>query len=210
MGGELMAKKVFLDVVKLICIAMSLFQIYVATTGSMIPNTQRSIHLVFAALLASLLYPAKLKSEKVSLSVNGIYVFLLIIVGGYIVYQTRTSYAYQIALNGLSGTDILMGSMLIALMLESARRTTGWALPALAVSFLLYALFGAELPGLLGHKGYSWETLVDQLVFTSEGILGQPLGVSSTFVAMFIIFGAFFECFGRRAMVYRYSLFDCR
>jgi TRAP transporter 4TM/12TM fusion protein len=69
----------------------------------------------------------------------------------------------------------------------------GWALPLTAIAFLLYALFGQHLPGLIRHTGFSVETIIDQLYLTTEGIFGIPLGVSATYVILFVIFGAFLE-----------------
>ena len=63
----------------------------------------------------------------------------------------------------------------------------------IASSFLAYAYFGAYLPGFLSHRGYSIERIVSHMYFTTEGILGIPLGVSATFIFLFILFGAFLE-----------------
>lgn len=191
-----MSKEKYNLCIKWICIAMAAFQVYVATVGRIVPNTQCSIHLVFALLITALLYPMKFNSKKYSVATNLIYIITLLTVGLYIIYQTRSEYTYILALYGPSKIDIIAGSIFVIMVLESARRTTGWALPTIAITFLTYALIGSELPGLFGHKGYSWTTIVDQLVFTSEGVFGQPLMVSSTFVAMFILFGAFLSVSG--------------
>jgi TRAP transporter 4TM/12TM fusion protein len=86
-----------------------------------------------------------------------------------------------------------MGTVLVLLVLEATRRTLGMALPVLALGFIVYALVGPWLPGPLRHKGLTYEILIDQTIFTSEGLFGIPLGVAASYVILFIIFGAFLE-----------------
>ena len=81
----------------------------------------------------------------------------------------------------------------IAALLEATRRAIGWAIVILALVFLLYALAGPYLPGMLAHRGYSVERVLSQLYLGGGGIFGTPLGVSATFVIVIIIYGAFLE-----------------
>ena len=83
--------------------------------------------------------------------------------------------------------------MTLLLVLEATRRTLGLALPILALCFVAYALSGPWLPGPLRHKGLTYEILIDQTFFTTEGLFGIPLGVAASYVILFIIFGAFLE-----------------
>jgi TRAP transporter 4TM/12TM fusion protein len=89
--------------------------------------------------------------------------------------------------------DLVVGTALIVLTLEATRRTLGSALPILALIFIAYGLAGPWLPGPLRHRGLSYEILIDQTVFTTEGLFGIPLGVAASYVILFIIFGAFLE-----------------
>ena len=93
----------------------------------------------------------------------------------------------------LSVMDLIVATVMVALVLEATRRTLGMALPVLALGFIAYALLGPWLPGPLGHKGLTYEILMDQTFFTSEGLFGIPLGVAASYVILFIIFGAFLE-----------------
>jgi TRAP transporter 4TM/12TM fusion protein len=93
----------------------------------------------------------------------------------------------------LSRMDLLIGTTVVILVLEATRRTLGLALPLLALGFIAYALAGPWLPGPLYHKGLTYEILIDQTFFTSEGLFGIPLGVAASYVILFIIFGAFLE-----------------
>jgi TRAP transporter 4TM/12TM fusion protein len=89
--------------------------------------------------------------------------------------------------------DFWVGTVLVLLVLEATRRTLGLALPVLSLCFIAYGLAGPWLPGPLRHKGLTYEILLDQTVFTSEGLFGIPLGVAASYVILFIIFGAFLE-----------------
>ncbi|PAM96176.1 C4-dicarboxylate ABC transporter permease, partial [Flavobacterium sp. IR1] len=87
--------------------------------------------------------------------------------------------------------DLLFGGILVVLVLEAARRVTGWGLPVLAILFFLYGLFGRELSGIFRHRGYTWDELVNFMYVTTEGIYGTAIGVSATYIFLFILFGAF-------------------
>ena len=76
------------------------------------------------------------------------------------------------------------------LVLEAARRVTGWALPILAILFYFYALFGRGFSGIFKHRGYEWDIVINQLYVTTEGIYGTAIGVSATYIFLFILFGA--------------------
>ena len=89
--------------------------------------------------------------------------------------------------------DLLVGGVLIVLVLETARRLLGWALPFISVLFLAYAVWGNAIPGLWGHKGYDLERIIGHMALFTDGIFGLPLGVSASFIVLFIIFGAFLQ-----------------
>ena len=93
----------------------------------------------------------------------------------------------------LTWMDITVGTVVVVLVLEATRRTLGLALPVLALCFIAYGLAGPWLPGMLRHKGLTYEILIDQTFFTTEGLFGIPLGVAASYVILFIIFGAFLE-----------------
>lgn len=92
--------------------------------------------------------------------------------------------------------DLLFGALAVLMVLEMTRRTTGIILPTIGVSFIAYAYLGPIMPGLLAHRGYSLQRIVEHLYLGTEGLFGIPLGVSATFVVLFIIFGAFLEVTG--------------
>ncbi|MEY4678499.1 MAG: hypothetical protein RLZZ276_148 [Pseudomonadota bacterium] len=85
--------------------------------------------------------------------------------------------------------DVLMGTILVVVAIEATRRTMGWPLPIIAIAFILYGLFGTWAPGILVHPGASWPGLINHLYLTTQGIYGLPLGVVSTYVFHFVLFG---------------------
>ena len=79
------------------------------------------------------------------------------------------------------------------MVLEAARRIVGWSIVCVVLLFLGYGYFGPYLPGPLAHRGLTLQQMVSHLFFTTEGVYGIPLGVSSTFIFLFILFGAYLE-----------------
>lgn len=87
--------------------------------------------------------------------------------------------------------DMIVGLIAIVLVLEAARRVIGWPMVIIAITFIGYALLGPKIPGPLAHRGVAMDDLVQHLFYTTEGIFGIPIGVSSTFIFMFLLFGAY-------------------
>ena len=177
--------------IMIIAFAWSAFQIYVV----IVPTNSvfvRSIHLAFALALAFAMYPM-FRTKKTMTSIPW-YNFLIgpaaIVTALYIVY------AYD-ALNARSGAwepiDVFMGVAGIFLLLKAARRSLGMALPVIAVIFILYDYLGPYMPDLIAHKGASINKIVGQMYLTTEGIFGVPLGVSASYVFLFVLFGALLE-----------------
>ena len=92
--------------------------------------------------------------------------------------------------------DLIAGAIAILLVLELARRTTGWGLVAVCLLSLGYAFSGPYLPGFLAHRGYGVQRLVEHIYLSTEGLWGVPLGVSADFVYLFVLFGAVLETAG--------------
>jgi TRAP transporter 4TM/12TM fusion protein len=97
--------------------------------------------------------------------------------------------------------DLAMGAVAVLLVLELARRATGWGLVTICVLALGYAFAGPYLPGVLAHRGYDTTRLIEQLYLSTEGIWGIPLGVSANFVYLFVLFGAVLETAGGGALL---------
>ncbi|GAI84572.1 unnamed protein product [marine sediment metagenome] len=148
----------------------------------------RLIHLSLAMAIAFLSFPM-LKKGKIRIP-DFLLAILGLAVGAYIIIfmdEIIARFAYP------TTTDLVMGALCIVLVLEFTRRVVGLPIVIIAIVFFLYALFGQYLPGALTHKGYSIARIIDHLYLHTEGIYGVPIGVSATFVILFIIFGAFLQ-----------------
>ncbi|WP_156290140.1 TRAP transporter permease [Oceanobacillus salinisoli] len=170
-------------------IAFSLFQLYTGAFGAYTAYIQRTIHLGFALSLIFLLFPAKRGISKNYVAwYDWILVILSIIVAGYwpVFYDTLVQ-----QIGGIDEAQMVIGGLAILLVLEATRRAVGLPITIIAMLFLIYAYFGPYMPGMLAHRGLSLSQLINSMFFTTEGILGTPLQVSSTYIFLFLLFGAF-------------------
>ncbi|MCS7280632.1 MAG: TRAP transporter permease [Desulfobacterota bacterium] len=172
----------------LFAVAMSLFHLYTGGFGSLDPWTQRVVHLSLGLVVAFLTYPA-LKGKEIGL-LDVVLSGLSILSGLYILVNMDAI----IDRAGMpSKWDVFFGLLTIGLVLEMTRRVIGLPLVIVALVFLFYAYFGPYLPSTIAHKGYDLERIAAHMYTTLEGIYGIPIGVSATFVILFVIFGAFLE-----------------
>jgi len=180
----------FSKVVTALAIIWSVFQIYTASTGSLDAMTLRSSHVLFLLVMTFLIYPAKKGSKKSILRPTAFdFICIALSMGsmGYLLLNFKT-----IVLRGgfLLPFDYIVGAVGLLLIFEAARRVVG-NLAVLALIFLLYNFFGPLIPGLFGHSGFSTNRIIDYIFWGSEGVFGIAIGVSATFVFLFILFGAF-------------------
>jgi len=172
-----------------IAVSFSVFQLWVAGFGALEAIKLRSIHLTFVMVLIFLLYPARKKGMRGKPGiVDWVMVALSIVAGLYMVFANE-----PLAMRGgLPITqDYIMGGLGILVVLEAGRRALGYELPILAIIFLLYAYFGEHIPGSFGHSSFSLNRIISHMYLGSEGIFGVALGVSASFIFLFILFGAF-------------------
>lgn len=177
--------------ITIVAILMSAFHLFTAWHGTLLAMKQRSLHLIFAFTLGFALYPGFKKSSKDKIDImDWVLMILSIGVWGYIFFNVEA-----IALKGgqMSTTDMILGVLAVLLTLEVTRRVVGPELPIVTIVFLLFAYFGRHLPGVFAHRGFNITRIVSHMYMTTEGIMGTPLGVSSTFVFMFILFGSFLD-----------------
>jgi TRAP transporter 4TM/12TM fusion protein len=171
-------------------LAFSVFQLYTSIFGVLTAQLQRSIHLGFALALIFLLFPARKKNLKVK-KVAWYDLLLALIAVAVGAYWPVMIDELVNRVGRLTPTDFYIGIAAILLVLEATRRTVGMPITIIAALFMVYALFGPYMPGFLAHRGLDLESLIQTMFFTTEGILGTPLGVSSTFIFLFLLFGAF-------------------
>ena len=174
-----------------IAFSWSLYQMYIVMDPGNSAHV-RAIHLAFGIALAFSMHAAskniKLKSTIVW------YDFIIMAVG--VVAVLYQWYAYRdLAMRAGAWTqlDVIVGIATILVVLEASRRVMGLPLMVVAIVFLGYDYFGPYLPDAIAHKGASINKIIGQMVLTTEGIFGVPLGVSASFVFLFVLFGALLD-----------------
>jgi TRAP transporter 4TM/12TM fusion protein len=181
-----------------VALAWALFQLWYASplpymfnVGVVNDGQARVVHLTFAFLLAFATFPALKSSPRRWIP---IYDWMLAALGTISAMYLLVFYK-EIALRpGLPTTsDVIVSVIGVVLLLEAARRAVGPALAAIASIMLAYVFTGPWLPGLLGHQSVSLSRAASQMWLTSEGIFGVALGVSTSVVFLFVLFGSLLE-----------------
>ncbi len=180
--------------VSALAISFSIFQLYTATFGVLDAQLQRAVHLGFGLALAFLLYPTKKSWRRDKL--HPLDAFLAILgaaAPAYIIIMYR-----ELILRSALPTqeDVVTGTIGILLVIEAARRVVGIPMVCVVLLFVTYAFVGPYMPGVLAHRGLTLGQFVSHVWYTTEGVFGIPLGVSSTFIFLFILFGAYLESTG--------------
>ena len=168
-----------------VAVAFSTFQIVTAAFSPLSSTVVRAVHVGFLLLVTFVLYPP-LRQRWLGWGIGAV----AFATGLY--HWVFEAELVQRA-GELTSADMAVGVLVIVLVFEAARRTMGVALPLVCATFLLYGLFGQYLPGALAHRGYGLDQIVGQLGFGTEGIYGTPTYVSSSYIFLFILFGAFLE-----------------
>lgn len=175
-----------------VAVIMSLVHLY-AAIGIVMTHILRGIHVMFVLFLSFLIFPSfkRFKNRIIW------YDYILALLGVAVILYMLIDFDQFIYRSVVPNSwDIVFGIILIFLVLEATRRTTGWIMPAVVIAFIIYAFIGPELPKPWTHRGYDIDRLVGHMYMTLEGIFGVPIDVSSTFIILFTIYGAFLEFSG--------------
>ena len=182
-------------IISVIAIIWSIFQLYVSSVGVLDAIKLRTWHILFLITMVFLLYPAT-KKEKRSRKFVPLYDLVFIALGigsfGYLLLNYNT-----VVMRGgyLIPQDYVVATIAIIVVFEAARRVVG-NLAILALIFLLYNFLGPFIPGVFGHTGFSWKRVMEHMFWGSQGILGVGVGVSATYIFLFILFGSFLKISG--------------
>ncbi len=178
-------------VVIVISIAFVSYHLITSRFGMPDMVKHRAIHVAFILGLVWLYYPATKKSPRNRPSVIDLGLFAATIVMILYTWFTRDLFLKRAGVAVTS--DYIIGAMTILLALEACRRAVGKGLLILVIVFLIYALFGPYFPGVFAHRGHTIQRIIYQMYLTGEGIFGMPIGVSATYLIIFIILGAMLE-----------------
>jgi TRAP transporter 4TM/12TM fusion protein len=175
-------------------ISMSLFQLYTGFFGELPGYKQLSVHLAFAMVLCYVYFPWSKRSRRDGLAMPDT---ILAIAGGAVALYVFANYDHWVNAQGDAELyDILIGGTLLVLILEATRRSVSPMLPLITLAFLCYAYFGPYIPGELAHRGFRVSRIIDHVYMSGEGLWSVPLRVSSTFVFLFVLFGALMDKIG--------------
>ena len=199
-----------LKLVASIAICWTLFQLWYASPlpfifnfGIFIDLPARAIHLAFALTLCFLIYPGrKGRSNNQIKLIDYFFVTLSIIATFYIVidYEGLVYRQGILATANFLGLNIryemILGAIGIMLLLEATRRAIGLPLVCIAVLFLIFSIFGKQMPDLIAHAGLSITRLVGYHWLGGEAIFGIPISVSVSFIFLFVLFGSILDAAG--------------
>jgi TRAP transporter 4TM/12TM fusion protein len=174
-----------------IALAWSLFQLYTAFFGTFPSTLQRAPHVGAALTLVFLLHPFRRGQGESSVPLHDYFFALCSVV--VCVYHVVFYEELYLRSGMYSDLDAAVSVVAILLVLEAARRVIGPAIVILAIFFLVYAYFGSYFPGFLAHRGLSLKRIATFEWIGTEGILGTPVYVSSTFIFLFLLFAVFLK-----------------
>ena len=193
-----------------VAICWTLFQLWYASPfpflfnfGILIDLPARAIHLAFALVLCFLIYPSKKSNTNETVKIyDYILIALSILTTFYIVFEyeglvNRQGVLANINLFGFKiPYEMLIGAIGITLLLEATRRAIGLPLVTIAVIFIIFSIFGQQMPDLIAHAGLSITRLVGYHWLGGEAIFGIPISVSVGFIFLFVLFGSILDAAG--------------
>ena len=191
-------------IVVLLCV-WAAFQVYFTTIGVISAINLRAMHCIFLLLFTFLLFPT-FKKEKRVRRLPPLWDIVLILLGvgsfGYLILNYE-----RIAMTGgrIDPHEVVIAGAALLVVFEAARRASG-NLAVLALVFLAYNWFGEFLPGYLGHNGFTLKRVLITQFWGTQGVLGTGIGVSATYIFLFVLFGAYLKYSGFSKFINDFSL----
>ena len=172
-----------------IAVAFSVFQLWTSAYSPLPSQVVRSVHVGFLLLLLFGLYAnaSTVPAKRAAFWLVAVVTFVLSLYH-WVFYEDLVIRAGE-----PNTLDIVIGILMVALVFWAGTKMMGWTLPLICAIFLAYGLFGQYLPQPFNHRGYDFEQVVEVLFLGTEGIYGTPIYVSSSYIFLFILFGAFLE-----------------
>ncbi|MDR3331254.1 MAG: TRAP transporter fused permease subunit [Synergistaceae bacterium] len=194
-------------IVTFVAVAMSVYQLAQSTFLTVQPMLHYCIHLTFILVLACLIYTPLSKGDKSKITrLDYVKVLLIAGIGVYFCFQMARYVVRWPMVDPLTTTDVIFGVLYVVAIIGLTKRSMGYILPLIGVIFLLYALLGHLLPGSLTHRPLASIDVLDQLIFTVNGVYSSPIAAASTYVFLFVLFGSFFASSGAGDFFYKFSM----
>ena len=192
-------------VIVALLVAWAGFQLYFSTIGIISAMNLRAFHCMFLLIFTFLLFPMTKKEKRKKTkptALDLVLIVLTIVTFGYLI----ANYTRIVRGGGfLTGTELVVAAVGLLLVLEAARRAGG-TLAVLGVIFFAYNFFGEWIPGQLGHNGFTLRRVLGHMFWGSQGIFGVGIGVSATYIFIFVLFGAFLKYSGFSKFINDFSL----
>ena len=184
-------------IVTAILVSMSLYHFWASGFGLVREVLHRGIHISYVIGLVFIVFSWKKNTEdRINNSLFSFqnvsildYIFAILTVASALYLPLLPSEILASRVGNPELIDVVMGSILIILTLEAARRSVGPTLPIISIIFILFAIFGPYAPGALKHGGTSWLGFVNHIYITNQGVYGIAVGVMAQYVFLFILFG---------------------
>ncbi len=192
---RILGPKIDIVIISLL-VSMSVYHFWASGFGLVREVLHRGIHISFVIGLVFLLFDWKRKKNQIEKNyfsfqnidlIDYIFAFLAVSSALYLPLLPPEILAQRVG--NPEKIDVFMGSILIVLTLEAARRSVGPTLPLISIIFILFAIFGPYAPGALKHGGTSWLGFVNHIYITNQGVYGIAVGVMAQYVFLFILFG---------------------
>lgn len=194
-GGMRLLEGPYKKTAAAIAVLFSVFAIYSNGLSNIQEIYRNLIFLGILLVMTFLYYPAGKSSNQKRFTIPDYLFAALALAGlGYLLLNYTTIHVDRGSQPIL--IDYVFGAITIIVLLEASRRAVGVFIPILCGGAIVYALFGTYFPWIFGHAGFSLERLLYRLYMTTEGVLGLTLSTASTFIVMFVLFGAFLSVSG--------------
>jgi TRAP transporter 4TM/12TM fusion protein len=177
------------SIIAVLLVGMSVFHLYAAVW--IVPTAVlRAAHVGMVLVLVYLLFPAAKRFRNRLMWFDLLLVAASLVTIGYLLAGGDDFWDRN---NDPNKIDVWLGVTFVLLVLEAARRTSGWIMPTVILGFIVYAYAGSLLPGQWAHRGYDTASLIGVMYMTLEGIFGTAVDVSATLIILFTIYGAFLQ-----------------
>lgn len=189
--------KILVGFLSIWLIAGIVFHLYTAANGVLEAWLQRLVHITWVLPLAFIYWPISKNSPKDKIPwYDWILAIISLTPGVYGVINSNEILFRYFQVDPVTDAQLYLGLVLLLILIEATRRLLGWPLTIIASFFAIYMVWGEYFPGMLKGDAFTLREVIESLFLTTDGILSIPLGVSATYVVIFLIFGAFLEVSG--------------
>jgi len=186
-------------------VAIALYHIYMMATARIDIYTHRVISVLSLQLLIFLTTDAFKTKGKATLLLNLVTGAAWVIVTIFFMMNVERFAMHMVGIDPVYTIDIVLAGIFLVLVLECARRAASPWLALVGLVFALYVFVAPYLPGIFHSVPTSFERFIERMVFSTDGVFGIPVGVSSSYVFLFVTFGQFLDRAGGRHFFYNFA-----